>query len=421
MNIFQRIFEKRDNEVSADVFLNSLITSDRINRVEALNIPSLTACVEYISSKISMLPIKLYRESDNAVTEIKNDIRTKLLNDDTGDTLDAYQMKKAFIMDILLDGNGYIYINKSRNTVKSLHYVEEKSISVISNQEPVFKKNNILINGEEYRDFEFIKVTRNTDNGATGLGIIEQNKKIISVAYNALIFENNLVKNGGNKKGFLKSVKKISPETIASLREKWKELYANNQNNMMVLNDGIDFIESSNSSVEMQLNQNKVTNANEICKLFNLSNKVVSGTATDDENSSAVKSAIVPLIVSIETALNKNLLLEKEKSTLYFAFDVKELLKGDIEKRFNAYKTAIQGHFMQIDEVRYQEDLPALGLDFITLGLNDVLYYPKSKEIYTPNTNKTINTQTGVVRGGENGIDVNNQDENLKGGEKNEN
>ncbi len=44
---------------------------------------------------------------------------------------------------------------------------------------------------------------------------------------------------------------------------------------------------------------------------------------------------------------------------------------------------------MQIDEVRYAEDLEPLGLDWIKLGLNDVLYDPKTKTIYTPNTNQT--------------------------------
>lgn len=44
---------------------------------------------------------------------------------------------------------------------------------------------------------------------------------------------------------------------------------------------------------------------------------------------------------------------------------------------------------MQVDEVRYKEDLAPLGLRWIKLGLNDVRYNPETKQIYTPNTNKT--------------------------------
>jgi hypothetical protein len=35
------------------------------------------------------------------------------------------------------------------------------------------------------------------------------------------------------------------------------------------------------------------------------------------------------------------------------------------------------------------EDLPAFGLKWIKLGLNDVLYDVKTGTIYTPNTNQT--------------------------------
>ena len=46
---------------------------------------------------------------------------------------------------------------------------------------------------------------------------------------------------------------------------------------------------------------------------------------------------------------------------------------------------------MQIDEIRYKENYPPLGLNFVKLGLQDVLYNPETKEIYTPNTNKSTN------------------------------
>ena len=76
---------------------------------------------------------------------------------------------------------------------------------------------------------------------------------------------------------------------------------------------------------------------------------------------------------------------------MYFAFDTKELLKSEIEERYRAYKTALDANFMQIDEVRYLEEMEPLGLNFIKLGLQDVFYNPKTKEVFTPNTGKIQN------------------------------
>ena len=108
--------EVRESMVEADeVLLSALLNETTVTRDMALNIPSFAGCVELISSAVASLPIKLFREVDGEVQEIKEDIRTKLLNDETGDTLSAIQMKKAFIRDYLIDGNGYIYIKRVRN------------------------------------------------------------------------------------------------------------------------------------------------------------------------------------------------------------------------------------------------------------------------------------------------------------------
>lgn len=110
------------------------------------------------------------------------------------------------------------------------------------------------------------------------------------------------------------------------------------------------------------------------------------GTAGD--TASLAKLAAIPLMKVIECALNRDLLLEKEKGSLYWAFDTKELLKGSMKERFDAYKTALDANFMQVDEVRFAEDMEPLGLTWIKLGLQDVLYDPKTNTIYTPNTNQ---------------------------------
>ena len=52
--------------------------------------------------------------------------------------------------------------------------------------------------------------------------------------------------------------------------------------------------------------------------------------------------------------------------------------------------------------MRYAEDMEPLGLNWIKLGLKDVLYDPKTKSVYTPNTNQVINMQIGAMpEGGE--------------------
>lgn len=398
MGLFNRkkVEERSGTLEMDDVLLSSILNPDNITPAMALQIPSVAGCVELISKTIAMLPIKLYSETEGKVTTLK-DNRISLLNDDTKDTFDGYQFKKTLIEDYLLRGAGYAYINKQRNRVKSLHYVDYNKVMININTDPIFKTYDISVQGKAYRPFEFLKITKKTKNGAKGVGIVAEHSGILAVAYNALVYENTVVKTGGNKKGFLKSANKLGQGAIDALKTAWSNLYSNNGENVVVLNNGLEFQEASNTSVEMQMNENKKTNSTEICKLFNVPPSLLDGTASEQEYNNFLKLAILPIIKALETALNKDLLLESEKGSFYFAIDTKELLKADIEKRYKAYEIAVKNGILQVDEVRYIEDLEPLGLDFIKLGLQDVLYNPKTKEIYTPNTDKksVMNTIDG--------------------------
>lgn len=402
--MWHRKEEKREAEVVIDdPILKAILTNDEMDRQKALNIPTVAGGIEKISSLIAGIPIKVYKERDGDTQEIKDDYRLKLLNDETGDLLDAYQAKKAFIRDYILEGNGYFYINKRGNEVESLHYVEPRYVSVTKSENPIFKAVNILINGQSYREFEFIALTRNTVNGFTGTGIIQENVTALSVAYESLKYEGNLVKTGGNRRGFLKSKTKLVQDVIDKLKESWRNMYQNNTESVVVLNDGLEFQEASNTSVEMQLNENKKTNSDELCKVLGISKKVLEGTASEEEYNNFIKDCIMPILNAFATAINRSLLLETEKdSGYYFAFDCKELLKGDLKKLFEAYKVAVDSNIMGIDEVRYELDLKPLGFDYIKLGLQDVLLNPKTKEIYTPNMNATARLDDmSQLKGGE--------------------
>ncbi|MBC5628879.1 phage portal protein [Clostridium sp. NSJ-6] len=390
---------EQDGTGLKDLLLAAGLIEDNITRTEALNIPTLAGCVELISSIVASIPIKLYKEVDGNVEEVKDDIRIKLLNEETGDTLTAFEMKKAMVIDYLLMGNGYSYINKEKGKFASLHYIKESDIDINKNVDPIFKNYDVLIGGNTYKPYNFIRLLRHSDNGADGYGIIEENSILLSVVYNSLKYENILSKTGGNKKGFIESEKTLSKESITELKEQWKNMYSGNSENCVVLNKGLNFKESQATPTEMQMNENKLANGSEICKILNIPPSIITGDgkANEGDFDKMFKMAIIPILNGLISSTNRDLLLEKEKESFYFGYDANELLKGDIEKRFKAYEIAIKNKIMGINEVRYKEDLPPEELfeDTILLNLSDVLYNTKTGKVYTPNTDKVSNLKGG--------------------------
>lgn len=377
-----------DASVISDPLLRALIGGEGVDRDTIMNIPAISACVNMIADTVSSLKIKLYRKDKDRIEEVTDDHRTFLLNEDTGDTLDAVQFKKAMITDMFLGRGGYAYVNRVFGEVISIHYVEEQKIGFHKNCDPIFKDYMLEVGGRTYNPWQFITLLRNTRNGCYGRSIIEESPELWDIIYSSQQYEKTLVKKGGNKKGFLKAKNKVADEVMQKLKEAFRKLYSNNSESVVVLNDGLEFQESSNTSVEMQLNENKETNNKDACKVFLIPPTIINGNPSEEDKKQYYQGCILPILTRFSTAINRAMLLEEEKSTMFFAFDDTDLTKGDIEKRFKAYKIALDSGFMQLDEVRKNEKLPAFGLDFIKLGLQDVIYYPKENKIYTPNTNK---------------------------------
>lgn len=419
MGILDR-FRKRENIIDAssveDPLLKALIGYETIDRTSALEIPVVSSSVDLICNTFAMIPFKLYKEEikdGKKVTKEVEDPRVDLINDDTTDTLDGFQFKKAICEDYLLGKGGYAYIKKdNKNKYLGLFYVEEKNITINRNVDPIFKNYDILVNATPYKPYDFVKLLRNSKDGASGIGLTSEISRALRTAYKRLLYDYDLAVTGGSRKGFIKSQKHLDQKGIEALKTAWENYYKGNANTI-VLNDGMEFQEASNTSKENEIDAKNKTFITEIKDIFHLGNNY------DD----FIKNAIMPIAVAFATALNRDLLLEKEKKSYYFAPDTKELFKGSLKERYEAYQIAIKNGFKTRNEIRYMEDDDAIqGLDIINLGLGDVLLNAETGEIYTPNTNKVVKMDKNTTDINDNPQkDVNNGDNPLNNAENNEN
>ena len=90
---------------------------------------------------------------------------------------------------------------------------------------------------------------------------------------------------------------------------------------------------------------------------------------------------LYPIVKAFETALNRELLLEKEKNKYFFVFDVKEIVRASLKDRYDAYKIAKEIGLKTINELRQEENLNFIeGLNVVDFGLGSVLYNTDTHE-----------------------------------------
>lgn len=389
MSIFTRIF-RRDNEpIVPDIdpaLLQALLGNDEITKEIAMSIPAVAACVNRIAETIASLEVRLYEKNGEDVIEIEDDPRTKLLNGETGDTLTGYQLKAAMVRDMLLGKGGYCFIRRVRGDVKSLNYVPCEYITIFKNNDIIFKEYQLEVQGKRYEGHQFVKLLRNSQNGWSGKSIIADSNILFQIVAAEQDYEKHNAATGGARKGFFKAQNTLTDDAMKKFRAAYKNLYVNGSESTMILNNGMDFKEISASAAELQLNENKTTNNNDICKIFGIPPSIINGNATKEDRRAFYEGCIYPILTNFAKSLNDVLLNPYlGENEMFFAFDDSGLTKADIDERYSAYEKGIKNGFLQLDEVRKRENMPALGVDFVKLGLQDVLFYPDSGDIYTPN------------------------------------
>ena len=317
MGIFKKREAVLDESKTEDVLLRAALNGFEVQREDALAIPSVAAYVDFICNIFAQIPFKLYKEkivNGKKVTEEVKDDRVAIINDDTNDTLDGFQFKKAICEDYLLGKGGYAFIGKTKNEFNALYYVECDRITINKNEKAIHKSYKIMVDGETYDDYQFIKLLRNTKDGASGKGLTEEISKALQTAFKRLCYDYDITITGGSRKGFIKSQKHLDDKSMKALKQAWEQYYSGNANTV-ILNDGMEFQEASNTSKENETNAKETTFNSVVKEIFHI------GTTYEE----TIKNAIMPIATAFATALNRDFLLEKEKKSFYFAPDTKEL------------------------------------------------------------------------------------------------
>lgn len=387
--------QRNDNEILADVAEGLIKSGTTITRQQAMSIPVVAKSVNWIASAIAALPIKLYTKTDSGYQEVYDDYRIPLLNDYSGNGMTANDLKRQVLTDLLLDGNGYAYISKKGNKITKLSYIPTHRLTYTESVDTIDKIVNVWVDSKQVQDYNVFRLVQNTKNGLSGCGFVSDCQDLLSTILSSLQYENSSI-SSGVRRGFLKSKSKLDSDKMNELRRAWRKLTTPNQSDVLVLNAGIEFEDASNTATESQLSQNKVINMHQILAYFGLPTNFFEG-VNSDAYLTAVRIAILPIVKQMTTALNNYMLLESEKSNMKFEIDTSDLLRINANERFAAYQTGLSSGILTIDEVRRMENLPVLDMQYLKLGLGDVLYNISDGKIFVPNTGSIVDPNNNNI------------------------
>jgi len=388
-NIFSKepVLEERSTyntmEVDGAFSLDSLLITDAVTEEKILKIPTARSCVDLITSSIAQMPVYLYKESKDGKIEKVEDNRIHLLNHEANDFLNGYALKKHIAKDYLLHGSSYVSIIEAGNTVLELHPLMSKAVVVnkrVKNGYRTVGADIFLSNSEtsalsegnryqtKFKPHELMITLQDTHDGLTGHGVIKHGQDIFRQALSESEYTQNLYENGALPLGLLKTNARLNEKQVGALRAAWQKLYGGVKNaaKTVVLQEGMEYQALSMNPSEIQMSETRKATNSEICKLFNVPESMISIAANkygslEQNQLHFLKHTLAPIIVAMESSMDRALLLESEKDSGYFfRFDTSELVRSTEKERVDTVVSAVQGGLFTINEGRAKFDLPAI-------------------------------------------------------------
>lgn len=364
--------------------------SDKVTIDDALQIPIVNACVSRVSDVIASTDLRLYKKTNKGREEVENDNRVKILNTKVDNGLiNSFELKKLIVRDYFLKGHCYFYVKKNGNKVDDIAYLDNVSIS--SNSDPFNKLYTIHSFDKTLRPHQVLRITRNTKDGMRGRSIIDESGLHFLLILKTMERLLTDAKRGFLPKGMFKMDKNI--RDLDAVRSDIKKMLDDKNSGFIFLNSAINYEpleKKKDAENEAKANASEL---NKIAAMFGVPVSIINGGANEEDKFNFINFTILPLLATIEASLNRDLLLEREQGKYYFAFDTKELLKGNLKERFEAYQIAIKNNIMSMDEVRDLENMPRLNLGFYKFNIADAMYIRDDEK----DINMLLNVNTNTV------------------------
>ena len=206
-------------------------------------------------------------------------------------------------------------------------------------------------------------------DGLVGYSPIAMAKNAVGLAMAAEEYGAKFFANGAAPSGVLEHPGTIKdPERI---RQSWQSTFggSSNSNKIAVLEEGLKYTPIAISPEQAQFLETRKFQINEIARIFRVPPHMLadleksSFSNIEQQSLEFVKYTLDPWVIRWEQAMNKALLLDSEKRTVFTKFNVDGLLRGDYASRMTGYATARQNGWMSANDIRALENLDRIPAD----------------------------------------------------------
>lgn len=375
--LFRPVVAKADPEPSEAVSLTDpaaaflfaafpTLSNISVTPKSAMTVPAVAAAVRLISNAVGTLPVKLFERRDEGGKEVARDHAAyALVHDDASDFMSATALRTQLTIEALLHGNGFAYANRVNGKPVELIRLDPKTVTVKADAltgEPTYS----IGTGKAKRSFHYsdiLHIKPFSEDGLTGIAPIAQGREGIALALALEQHAARLFGRGARPSGVLKHPGKLGAEAAKRLREGWQATQTgDNAGGTALLEEGMDFLPLTFSSVDAQFEQLRKMQIEEVGRIFSVPTTFLGALdrATfknaEEMNLQFMRFTLLPWLREWEAAYRRVLLTPDERAAYSIEFIVDDLLRADFATRMEGYAKAVAARILNPNEVRALEN-----------------------------------------------------------------
>jgi HK97 family phage portal protein len=379
---FRRTLEKRSaaiglNDTSLLEYLG--ITPGEVNVMgkNALKEATVFACMKILAESMSKLPLKIYQEDEDGINKAVRHPLYSILKLRPNSYMSMSDYQKCIETQRNTYGNAYVSIEVDQRTgrIIALWPVDAAKVKIWIDDVGLLGSNNRLwyeidVNGQKRKVLpdEIMHFKSGvTLDGIVGISPLDYLRTTVENAASAGKFINNFYKQGLQTKGIVQYVGDLNEGAKQKFRDNFESMSSGlkNSHRISLMPVGYQFVPLSLSMHDAQFLENTELTIRQIATAFGIKmhqlNDLSRATFTNvaEQQKHFYVDTLQPILTMYEQEKTYKLFLQSELDDGYYVkYNVDAMLRADIQTRYNAYRTAIQGGFLKPNEARAKEELP---------------------------------------------------------------
>jgi HK97 family phage portal protein len=340
-----------------------------VNAHMAENIAAVYAAVQVIAETVAALPVTVYRLDDSGRREVRDHPVARLFEMEPNARQTPFEFVETLVAHALLRGNAYgEIVRDGRGAPTAVHLLHPDRVSV-----QVVRATGRVVYDITREDGtaarllpeEMLHLKDRSDDGIVGKSRLTRARETFSTALQTERYALNTYRNGAAMTGVLQHPEELGPEPAQRLRESFERIYAGagNAGRVAVLEEGTEWKQLSVSPENAQMLQSRRFSVEQIARMFrvpppmlqDLANATYSNVV--EMNRMFATHTVKPWVRRLEQAIEQSLFSEDGRRVHRVQFDMNDLLRGDMQTRFEAYRIGREIGVFNANELREFEGL----------------------------------------------------------------